>query len=384
MMNQGAQNLLQNCARLREGDRVLILHEPAGLTYYDASITAGIADCAREMGVEARIEEVPFEASVHGFSKTVRSWMAGADKTIFLARIGDQLRFSDLAEGAEAIVSYALSEKMLASPFATAHYDAFYELKRCIDVMMAEAEEVEVTCPRGTSFSGAGQRQVVEEDVRIRRFPISVHIPQSATQFSGQAALPGFLVGTGSRYYDPYFVEFDGLVMAHFEAGRISGFEGPDESVKAVKAHYDYVAGLFDIDRDFIHSWHAGMHPGCAFDMPIGDSYDRWTGSAFGNPRLLHFHTCGAYAPGEISWNIVDPTVTIDGVAVWEEGVLHGARVPGGAAILDAYPCARAAFENPARYIGFRQAVRGVPALHLCDSSTFCGSARVTLSGDDV
>ncbi len=64
------------------------------------------------------------------------------------------------------------------------------------------------------------------------------------------------------------------------------------------EAQYAHVAGLYGIDGGIVHSWHAGIHPGCAFAGSAHDSYERWSGSAFGNPRLLHFHTCGAYAPG--------------------------------------------------------------------------------------
>jgi hypothetical protein len=30
---------------------------------------------------------------------------------------------------------------------------------------------------------------------------------------------------------------------------------------------------------------------------------------AFANPRYLHFHTCGNYAPGEIAWSLFDVKV---------------------------------------------------------------------------
>ncbi len=76
--------------------------------------------------------------------------------------------------------------------------------------------------------------------------------------------------------------------------------------------------------------------------------------AAIGNPRILHFHTCGAYAPGEISWNVIDPTIMIDGVTYWERGVCHAERLPDGPAILDKYPCAAALFEHPDWDIGFR------------------------------
>ena len=147
-------------------------------------------------------------------------------------------------------------------------------------------------------------------------------------------------------------VEFEGAVFALLEAGRLIGFDGAPKDVDKANAHYDRVAEQFGIDRNFVHSWHAGIHPGCGFPWSLQGDYERWGGAAFGNPRVLHFHTCGAYAPGEISWNVFDPTIRIDGVVIWEDGRFHLDRLPGGAEILATYPCAAQAFEMPDRNVG--------------------------------
>jgi len=42
----------------------------------------------------------------------------------------------------------------------------------------------------------------------------------------------------------------------------------------------------------------------------------------FGSPRHLHFHTCGAYAPGEITWAVLDANVSFDGREYWRDGTL--------------------------------------------------------------
>ena len=155
-------------------------------------------------------------------------------------------------------------------------------------------------------------------DTSILRFPMSVFTPVPGHSFSGRAAVP-FLTGTGSRYYDDYTIEFQKPVFVQMENGRITGFDGAE--AERAEAQYDRVAGLFGIERDFVHSWHAGIHPGCGYPWDMRENYERWGGAAFGNPRILHFHTCGAYAPGEISWNIFDPTIEIDGVVFWERGI---------------------------------------------------------------
>ena len=42
----------------------------------------------------------------------------------------------------------------------------------------------------------------------------------------------------------------------------------------------------------------------------------------YGHPRHLHFHTCGDYAPGEISWHLLDATIAFDGEVLWRDGRL--------------------------------------------------------------
>ena len=66
----------------------------------------------------------------------------------------------------------------------------------------------------------------------------------------------------------------------------------------------------------------------------------------------MHFHTCGEYPPGEISLNLLDPTILIDGVPIWEAGKLYPERLKGGATLLENYPEMRAIFDCPATQVG--------------------------------
>lgn len=353
-VDRAAENLLSNCARLRPGHRLLVLHEAEGEGYYDDRIAPAIAHAANARGIHTTLCRVPFQDTVEDLDDEMSDLMAEADCTIFFARLGDQVRFRTLPHGSRAVVSYALDMEMLSSPFGTAHYHAFTALKEAIDCHLATAREIQVTCPYGTDFAGPGPggRTRPGHDVTITRFPMSVFAPVPAAGFSGQAALAGFLMGTGSRYYQPYGRQLSGRLLARFERGRLTGFDGAPPDVAAANAHYDDIAARFAIDRNVVHSWHAGIHPGCTYARPAESDFLRWSGAAFGNPRILHFHTCGDYAPGEISWNILDPTIRVDGIAVWEDGRLFPDRIPGGAAILEAYPCAAAIFGRPARNVG--------------------------------
>lgn len=349
----GAKNMLVNCAAARAGERLLIAYEPSEFGYYDADAVPCVAEAAREIGLLVETLDVGFSPDNPHLTPELKAEFDRADIILFLARLGDQLRFSDMPSGKRIVVSFALDTWLFGSGFATTHHAAMMALKKKIDGALACAQNVHVTCAKGTDFSG--RPDMPDEgigDTSILRFPMSVFQPVPAHSFSGRIALCGFLTGTGSLYYDDYTIEFDGPIFAQMHNGRLTGFEGGKPDVAAANAHYDRVSALFGIDRNFVHSWHAGIHPGCGYTRNARDNYERWGGSSFGNPRLLHFHTCGAYAPGEISWNMLDPTIELDGIKVWENGVFHADRLEGGQSILDTYACAAAVFQTPTPEIG--------------------------------
>ncbi len=349
----GARNLLLNCASAKPGERLLIAHESPGMGYYQPDAIQCMVVAAGEIGLTVDMFDVGFSASDPKLTPALMQHLERADIILFLARLGDQLRFSDMPPGKRIVVSFALDGEMFGSGFGTAHHSAMMAIKDDINRVFTGAEMVRVTCPNGTDLSGRPEMNLGPDgDTSILRFPMSVSTPVPASSFSGKVALCGFLTGTGSRYYEDYTLEFEGPVLALMANGRLTGFEGRHSDVQAANRHYDRVAAQFGIDRNFVHSWHVGLHPGCGYSWNANRNYERWGGSAFGNPRIMHVHTCGAYAPGEISWNVVDPTIVVDGITLWQDGVFHAERLPHGAAILGKYPCAAAVFNAPVREIG--------------------------------
>ena len=349
----GVQNLLVNCAGLTRGQSLLIVYEDPGESYYDPGLLEAFSDTARRMGLIPELYEVPFERDVKDPNQSLAARIATNDRTLFLARLGDQIRFRPNGAPDTQIISYALDREMLGSDFGIAHYEAFNTLNLLLKQTLSTAHEIHVTCPAGTDFQGGPVAYPKHGgDVTIKRFPVSVFTPAAMTGFAGRVAQVGFLVGTGSHFYQPYACELTETLYVNFEGNRITGFDGNQADIAAARAHYERVGELLGIDTYFMHSWHAGIHPGCNYPMPAAENFERWSNGAFGNPRLLHFHTCGNYPPGEISLNVADPTVLVDGVAIWEQGILHPERLTGGGEMLARFPCAAHAFRAPARNIG--------------------------------
>ncbi len=352
----GVRNLLSGCAGAKSGESLLILAEDDGLGHYFDGLADEVASEAEAFGLRVALRRVGFSPAADALPQELLPMVGGSDHTLFLARLGDQLRFRAMPVGSKPIVSYALDRAAFAGPFGGAPYAAFVALKTAFDRFFAGARHIRVTCPRGTDFEGrptAPSREATAPlDVTIKRFPMSVFAPLDAASFSGRVAVAHLLCGTGSRYYQPFGLRLGSTLHALIENGRIADWEGEADEVARARAHHAYVGALFGIDGDIVHSWHAGIHPGCAYAGSAHDAYERWSGSAFGNPRLLHFHTCGDYAPGEICWNIVDPTIEVDGRIVWDAGRIRLSILPGADAILDAHPGLAALFEQPDRRIG--------------------------------
>ncbi len=349
----GAMSLIRDCVNGRKGERLLIVSEPEENGVYDSIAPKLAAAAGRRIGMTVyELQSTSFIDNEDEKAILLDS-LRGFDHIVFFSRVGDQIRFSNADAMPPSTMCYTLNQQSLNSEFGTACHQGMSEIKWALEQAFQQCEEATVTCPLGTHYSGRpdwGLDSPVE--VSLKRFPLLVPQPIPAKGFRGKVALSRFLIGTGSKYYEPYYLALPNTVFACVEDNRIVRFEGSAEDVIAVENHYVQVSKKLSIDPWFVDSWHAGIHPGCNFEMDASTDIMRWSGSAFGSPRLLHFHTCGQYAPGEICWNVLDATVALDGVEIWENGVLHPERLPDGASVMERHPKLADLFANPVREIG--------------------------------
>jgi len=323
-LKEGAHNLLVNCANLATGDRLAIICENPSLGWYDSLVPKVVCETAVNLGLNTTMISVSGPTPDRMLPENAAEALATHDHSLFFARLGDQSRFNLQPTAHPPVMSYTYTANLLASTYGQFNYQAFFDFKLAVDQTYDDSTQIRITCPLGTDITGKYTTKAMEtDDVSIKRFPLGIHKPISIDGFSGHVALSKYLVSTGSRNYAPDFAAFDDIVLAQIEGTRIVKFDGPKSSVDKILHHYAMVSELFDIEPMYIHSWHAGIHPGCSF---IGDPKhdpNRWGNTIFQNPRVLHFHTCGAQPPGEISWNIIDPTIEIDGTIFWASGKLN-------------------------------------------------------------
>ena len=321
-ISQGVQNLLFNCAELEAGDKLLLVLERARFGWYKEEVVKAVVKTASLFGIIPKILEV--NAPENQSLEEVESIISEYDCTIFFARIGDQNRFEKHKIKAKRVMCYARSVEALGSLFGTINHKAMLELKETINSLFLNSKNIEVKCPLGTNLSGKmlNSSYYTFRDVTVYRFPMLVPMPILASSFSGNVIISKYLTSTGSQAYQPNSLKLSNLLTVKILKGRIDEVVGSNNDVKNFKKHYEFVSKKFGLDKENVHSWHAGIHPGTKHDKSIDLNPDQWSNTIFGSPRYLHFHTCGIVPPGEICWMIQDPTIKLDSKVLWNKGAL--------------------------------------------------------------
>jgi hypothetical protein len=296
----------------------------------------------------------PVGAPEQGVPTAMIAAIDAHDVTIFFARIGDQDRFAARDPAKVCVMSYARTAPALASVYGRMDHRPCVALKDAVNAILQDATEIEITCPLGTRLRGRppAHAKIGVGEVSIRRFPMGVPQPVEMTDFKGEVILANYLTPTGSQYYEPASLALPEPVTAQVDGNIIQNFTGDPAAVASVRAHYATVAKTLGIEPYYVHSWHAGLHPGCHYDAPASADPDRWSNTVFTSPRFLHFHTCGKYPPGEICWMVENPTVMVDGQALWSDGALSVGVLAGHSDVLAEWPALAGEFVEPVTLAG--------------------------------
>jgi len=350
----GVGNLLNKCMKVKPGGTALIVCEDPALGWYDAAASKLIQKALEDLG--CRVSTAHVDGPDEPLPADYEEQLAANDTIVYLARVGDQDRFVDKLPGKNVAMLYARDEKSLTSAYAATDHDAMVALKKSVDAVARASDRVTISCPLGTHLEGRVEMEdEVDGEVSVKRFPLCVPQPVLTRALSGKVALTRWLTPTGSRSYSPASVRIGSVVMAHVDQGRIAGFEGDRQDIKAIEDHYTRVSDQFSLDKNAIHSWHAGIHPACFYDSNVDDDPDRWSNNIFGSPRFLHFHTCGSSPPGEICWMVLDPTIAFDGTSLWHDGRLQPQNFEQTAAAIKAWPELSTLLADQDRPIGLAQ-----------------------------
>jgi hypothetical protein len=337
----GLTNLLQSAINLQRGQRVLLVQENPKYGWYDSTLPKALyAFAVDKLGAVVEVLEVeePTNSPHPKLEQMLKDqhW----DWIIFLARIGDQDRFEANHQGPGKLMTYTRTMEQLQSGLGTVPHEAMVALKTAVNGIFDGAQHIEITCPFGTQLQGKLPKPLREKpsDVAVVRFPAAVSKPISARTFSGRVAFRHGLSPTGSKVYSPPCLPLPQGITAVIDKGEISSFEGAAADIKATQDHYRQVANQLNIEPWLVDSWHLGLHPATTYPLDPQVDLDRWSNTMFTSTRYMHFHTCGNYPPGEICGMVEDPTVKLDGVALWQDGHLMATNFSAIAKVLQCWP----------------------------------------------
>jgi len=351
LAREGARNLLVNCAAVKAGEKVLIVGEEGQHAYYDNSVCALIAQEAQRLGAQTEILIAPETNGPEDFPEDVSSAMQTADCSIFVARLGDQIRFCSLPGQGRKAMCYLPDIDYLADPFARNHYDILRRVNSAMEAAIEGASAYRITCPRGTDVIGnlgsvsdqtsAGNRMT---PFSVDLFPVMIFPPLTCTGMSGRLALSHWLTTSSTHKYPDPVLKLDTTVTAHVERGRIVRFEGDAEEVDRTRDHFERIGHIVDGDPMTVNSWHTGINPRTFYKNSPEENVERWGDMVYGSPRFTHFHACGS-DPGDISIMLLDATISFDGVDYWKDGRFVFLERPEIAGILSEFGAHKEAFE---------------------------------------
>lgn len=321
----GARNLLVDCIGLKAGERLLIVAEPVDAGHYDPALAPYLAGEARALGAEVSIREALPGAGPEDVPADLMRDIHGATHTLFLNRIGDQLRFRALPGEGSKSISYTLDLDYLGSAFATARHSAMEELHRRMVRVVAGSRRYSIRCPRGTDAQmECGDLLARLESAggfTVGNFPVMIVPPIPAAGLNGRLVFTHVLTSTGIHDYADSVLPLASAVDVFVTRGEIARLDGDPALVARMNAQMKRVDDLFGGEGRRIGSWHAGINPFTFFLRPALADLARWSGVSFGSPRYTHFHFCGE-SPGDICGQIFDATIAFDDTLLWERGRL--------------------------------------------------------------
>lgn len=351
LAREGARNLLVNCAGIQPGDKLLIIGEDGDEAYYDKSVCDLIAEAALGLGAQAEVLIAPDTNGPEDFPDSVSNAMQRASSTIFVARLGDQLRFCSLPGQGRKAMCCLPDIDYLADPFARNHYDILRRVNAAMESAIERAGTYRITCPRGTdvtaslgpvSDAAATDNRMTPFSVDL--FPVMIFAPLTCTGMSGRLAMSHWLTTSSTRKYPDPVLKLDTTVTAHIERGRITRFEGDAAEVGRTRDHFERIGRLVGGDPMAVNSWHTGINPRTFYKERPEDNVERWGDMVYGSPRFTHFHACGS-DPGDISIMLLDATISFDGEEYWKDGRFVFLDRPEIAGILSEFQTDRQAFD---------------------------------------
>jgi hypothetical protein len=339
----GARNLLFECVGLRSGQSLLIVTEPGDSQIFAPELVHFVADAARRFGGVVTLLETALVPNPDDLPPAVTAAIGSADHTLFLSRLGDQLRFSMLPGSGSRVMSHVVELAQLSDIFGRLPYRFLSEVHDRIVERLATTRRIEIRSPLGTAltadFDSSHQPALSTPRLSaftLKTFPVMITPAISAATLSGRLvaslALNSTVINDSAGHVLPLAVP----VAFELSNGRIKDITGDADIVASVRQHAERIAALSGGEPYQFSSFHTGINPTTLYTQPALQDLDRWTTVAFGSPRYSHFHFCGK-GLGDLSAKVFEPTISLDGESLWADGRLEFLQRPDIAQIAARY-----------------------------------------------
>lgn len=318
----GAVNLLCNCAGGKAGDTVLIVGESGSSPYFEPELVQDLAHVSEDLGMQPVCALAEPVASADDFPTRVTKLMNDSDVTVFLSRLGDQVRFLPVPTGGTIVMAYTLTRKHLASAFGTTNYAVTESLLNRLVAVMSAASRYRIQSRNGTDLRSDIRIHDARSDFvpfTLKLFPTMIFPPIGICGLSGTLVIEHFTTSTSTRAYDDSVLMLSTPIRVTVEDGRMVNVTGDPDMVRAFREQCERAARITGGDPFRLNSWHVGVNPFTFFDGDPFDDVERWGTVAFGSPRFTHFHAAGR-DPGDLAINLFDASIGFDEDWIWKDG----------------------------------------------------------------
>ncbi|MDE0307574.1 MAG: hypothetical protein OXI87_22235 [Albidovulum sp.] len=321
-LQEGARNLLCNCAGGKAGDTVLIVGESGPDPYYEPRLVDEVCKAASGLNMKpiCILAEPPESAT--DFPASVAEAMQDADITVFFSRIGDRVRFVSSPGGGTKVMSYALTKEYLASAFGTTNYCVTEVLHERLLETISSASGYRIRSEGGTDLTAElhiGESRSDLIPFALKLFPTMIFPPIGFRNLNGTLTIDYFTLSSSTRSYEDSVLMVSSPIRARIENNVMTAFDGDNAMVEAFAAQCERAARITGGDPFRLNSWHTGINPNTFYDRDPYADLERWGTVAYGSPRYTHIHAAGK-DPGDLAIQLFDASICFDDERIWNDG----------------------------------------------------------------
>jgi leucyl aminopeptidase (aminopeptidase T) len=315
-VREGVVNLVDRCAEVGRGERVLVLNENGKVS---PEIATAIEKQVRARGAECYVlwgDSIDSQRTV--LPKVLIAAFLAADKVVANFSL-NRVILDEYTQGKGVIQinNTCRNPELMGSPHARFHWGLVKAICARLEEIFAGAERWRIASPAGTDISGRiGKGSMVADAYFsreasasrfIRVFPGEVYSPVGSVEANGRIVTEYINARDQMPWDEPVTLTVKENRVIKIEAGnRAKNFERAFEENQK----------QFGEKAVIIDSWHGGMNP----KARVPTAENRSLQGASSSPAMMHFHLGTLKSP--ISVGILNPTVEIDGKKIYQGGKL--------------------------------------------------------------